>query len=142
MSTEALARHKKVRAGHRSSATRLMNQVEEASAVTGGPAIDKLLQWKLSLTEKLTKLKLLDEILTLVEDSAIEDEIEQADVFRERLQQTICGVEQLISLKSSPVPQSAIEAHHHHLKVPQRQVNRLQHHLFLTAPRCIPVTAR
>ena len=102
MSTEALARHKKVRAGHRSSATRLMNQVEEASAVTGGPAIDKLLQWKLSLTEKLAKLKLLDdEILTLVEDSAIEDEIEQADVFRERLQQTICGVERLIPLKSS-----------------------------------------
>ena len=102
MSTEALARHKKVRAGHRSSATRLMNQVDEASAVEGGPAIEKLLQWKLSLNEKLTKLQTLDEeILMLVEDGAIEDEIEQADVFRERLQQTICGVEHLISSKPS-----------------------------------------
>jgi len=54
---EALARNKKVRAGHRSSAMRLMNQVDEASTVTGGPVIDKLLQWKLSLNEKLTKLK-------------------------------------------------------------------------------------
>lgn len=102
MSTEALARNKKVRTGHRSSASRLMNQVDEASAVTGGPAIDKLLQWKVSLTKKLKKLQLLDEeILTLVEDGEIEDGIEQADVFRERLQQTICGVERLISLKSS-----------------------------------------
>ena len=103
MSTDALARNKKVRAGHRSSATRLMNQVDEASAVTGGPAIDKLLQWKLSLNEKLTKLQSLDdEILTLVDDGAIEEEIEQADVFRERLQQLICGVERLISLKLNP----------------------------------------
>ena len=102
MSTEALARNKKVHAGHRSSATRLMNQVDEASAVAGGLAIDKLFQWKLSLNEKLTKLQTLDEeILMLVEDVAIEDEIEQSDVFRERLQQTICGVEHLISSKPS-----------------------------------------
>jgi len=56
MSTETLARNKKVRAEHRSSATRLINQVDEASAVAIGPAIDKLLQWKLSLNEKVTKL--------------------------------------------------------------------------------------
>jgi len=80
-----------------------MHQVEDASTVTGGPAIDKLLQWQLSLNEKLSKLQSLDdEILTLVEDGAIEEEIEQADVFRERLHQTICGVEQLITSKSSP----------------------------------------
>ena len=102
MSTEALARNKKVRAGHRSSATRLMNQAEEAAAVTGGPAMDKLQQWKLSLTEKLAKLQALDEeILALVEDSAIDEEIEQADIFREKLQQTVCGIERLISSKSS-----------------------------------------
>jgi len=80
-----------------------MHQVEDASTVTGGPAIDKLLQWQLSLNEKLSKLQSLDdEILTLVEDGVIEEEIEQADVFRERLHQTIRGVEQLITSKSSP----------------------------------------
>jgi len=83
MSSEALARHKRVRAGHK------LNQVDEASAVTGRPAIDKLLQWKPSLNKKLMKLQTLDEeILTLVEDGA-------------RLQQTICGVDHLISFKSS-----------------------------------------
>jgi len=48
MSTEALARNKKVQTGHRSSATRLMHQAEEASTVTDGLVLDKLLRWKLS----------------------------------------------------------------------------------------------
>ena len=101
---EALARLKKVRAGHRSSASRLMNQLEEASAVTGGPVPEKLQQWKLSLTEKLDKLRALnDEILASIEDDAIADEIEQSDVFSERIQQCICHVEQLI-LSKPPLP--------------------------------------
>ena len=54
--TEAIVRQKKKRAGHRSSVTRLMHQLEEASAVAEGPALDRLLQWKLSLNEKLQKL--------------------------------------------------------------------------------------
>ena len=57
MMMEAIARQKKIRAGHRSSATRLIHQLEEASALTEGPALDRLLQWKLSLNEKLQKLK-------------------------------------------------------------------------------------
>ena len=101
---EALARLKKVRAGHRSSASRLMNQLEEASAVTGGPAPEKLQQWKLSLTEKLDKLRALnDEILASIEEDAIAYEIEQSDVFSERIQQCICHVEQLI-LSKPPLP--------------------------------------
>ena len=79
-----------------------MNQLEEASAATGGPALERLLQWKLSLNDKLQKLKSLDnEILALVSDDAIDDEIEQADVFSERLQQSIISVDQLISSKSA-----------------------------------------
>ena len=38
----------------------------------------------------------------LVEDNAIEEEIELADVSCERLQLSVCGVEQLISSKFSP----------------------------------------
>ena len=79
-----------------------MHQLEEASALTEGPVLDRLLQWKLSLNEKLQKLKLLDnEILALVNDDAVEDEIEQADVFSERLQQSIISVDQLIASRSS-----------------------------------------
>jgi len=73
---------------------------------------DKLLQWKVSLNEKLTNIRTLDdEILALIDNDAIDDKIEQADVFSERLQQLICRVEQLIlnvssvsSTRSSPPP--------------------------------------
>ena len=79
-----------------------MHQLEEATDVTGGPTLEKLLQWKLSLNEKLQKLKLLDnEILALVNDDGIEEEIEQADVFSERLHQSIISVDQLIASRSS-----------------------------------------
>ena len=90
---EDLARKKKIWSGNRSSATRLMNQLEEASAVTGGLAVEKLLQLKVSLNEKLQTLKALNgEILLLVDDDALEDEIKQADVLSERLQQSIINV--------------------------------------------------
>ena len=45
-----------------------------------------LLQLKLSLNEKLSTLKQLDrEILELVEDEAVEEEIEQADANKEKV---------------------------------------------------------
>ena len=44
-----------------------------------------LLQFKLSLDEKLSTLKKLDgEILELVEDGAVEEEIEHVDTYKER----------------------------------------------------------
>ena len=64
-------RKKKVRAGHRSSATRIMNQLAEGSATEEGLTLDRLQQCKLSLKEKLETLKTLDqEILMLIEDDA------------------------------------------------------------------------
>ena len=48
--------------------------------------VNLLLQLKLSLEEKLSTLKQLDgEILDLVEDDTVEDEIEQADAYKERV---------------------------------------------------------
>jgi len=91
---ETLARLKKVRAGPRSSASRLMSQLEEGNTVL---ALEKLQQWKLSLWEKLNKLCVLnDEILASLKDDGIEEEIEQLDVFSERTQQCLCHLEQLI----------------------------------------------
>ena len=99
--SEALVRKKKVRAGHRSSATRIMNQLEVDRATEDGPTLDRLQQYKLTLKEKLETLNTLDqEILALVEDSAIEDEIEQADVFKERLQHSTITAERLITSKT------------------------------------------
>ena len=104
--SEALARTKKVRAGHRSSATRLMNQLEGEYEIEDGPTLDRLKQCKVSLNEKLDKLRELDEqILALVKDENIESEIEQADQFKERIQQAVFRVEHKISAReSSTVP--------------------------------------
>ena len=56
--------------------------------------LDRLQQSKLMLQEKLDTLNALDqEILALVEDGALKDEIEQADVFKERLQQSLITID-------------------------------------------------
>ena len=85
--TEALARKKKTRAAHRSSATRIMNHLAEESTSEDGPTLERLLQCKLSLKEKLETLK--DEshlIIALVDEDPLEDQTDQADVFKERVQ--------------------------------------------------------
>ena len=82
---EALAKKRKIRGGHRASATRMVNAVGEMIAATPTSKLDvkRLLQLKLSLEEKLSTIKQLDgEILDLVEDGALEEEIEQADAFK------------------------------------------------------------
>ena len=67
-----------------------------------GVTLDRLQQSKLMLQEKLDTLNTLDqEILVLVEDSTLEDEIEQADVFKERLQQSLITTDRLITLKNA-----------------------------------------
>ena len=88
---EALAKKKKIRSGHRASATRMVNRVGETiAAFEADPTteldVKGLLQLKLSLDKKLSTLKELDrEILELVEDGAVKDEIEQADTYKEKV---------------------------------------------------------
>ena len=51
-----------------------MNQLEEASIVTGEPAPQQLQQWKLSVMEELDNLHTInDEILASIKDDAIEE---------------------------------------------------------------------
>jgi len=98
--SEALARTKKVQAGHRRSVIRLMHQLAGEYEIDDGPTLDRLMQCKVSLNEKLTKLCQLDEqILALVEDDDIENEIEQADQFKEKIQQSVFCVMHKISAK-------------------------------------------
>ena len=84
---EALAKKKKIHSGH----TRMVNRVgKTTTAFEADPTteldVKGLLQLKLSLDEKLSKLKKLDgESLELVEDRAVEEEIEQADAYKERV---------------------------------------------------------
>ena len=69
--TEGLSKKKRVRGGHRSSASRIMNEADEAikaSCETGviySLILSKLTQCKKSLQDKLDKLNRLEEILNL-----------------------------------------------------------------------------
>ena len=57
--TEELVRKRKICAGHRASATRILKKVD-TTLTESAIDIDKLAQMKLSLAEKLDTLKLLD----------------------------------------------------------------------------------
>ena len=83
--TEGLARKKSIRAGHRGSATRMMNLADDLLAAH---IVDeaRLAQLKLSLEEKLGTLKQLDgAILDLTKVDHLEDEIQAADEFKDRI---------------------------------------------------------
>ena len=70
---EELARKKRVRAGHRSSTTRMITRVEEMLASGGSLDLSKLEQLNMSLKEKLHEIKILDsEIVTLVGDDDLD----------------------------------------------------------------------
>jgi len=80
-----------------------MHQLAVESDTAEGPSLDRLMQCKLTLMNRIQKLHTLDkEILTHVDDEAVEDEIEQADVFKERIQQIVIHLERLVTTKSTP----------------------------------------
>ena len=92
--TEAMiTRKKRIRAGHRASATRTMGQVD--SAVGASPVDpDKLSLLKLTLTKKLETLKKFNsEIIELTPEDDLEDEIQQSDEYRERIYATLTHVD-------------------------------------------------
>ena len=101
---EELARKRRQRAGHRSSAKRIISSVID---VLGGGDISqvreheiKLKQQRDSLQQKLNTLRQLDaEILDLVAEEEIEGEIERADLLEENVQLAIANIENALSPK-------------------------------------------
>ena len=95
---------KKIRAGHRASATRLLNQIDAALG-EGPPNPDDLTLLKMSLKEKLDTLKSLDsEILGLIPEEQLGKEIEQADEYKESVYRALTRLDRaqaLISATSS-----------------------------------------
>jgi len=88
-----LAKKRSIRKGHRGSAARVVNQVDEIVG-EGEPDLAKLAQLKLSLTEKLETLNRLDqEILELTEEDNISTEIEQADTFKDRIYTSLVKID-------------------------------------------------
>ena len=97
MTSEELARKKKVRAAHRTSATRLMGQAE---ALIGTTPInhDELALVQTNLSAKLTTLDTLNsEIVELTPGDQLEDEIGRADEYSEKIQRTLLQVRKALN---------------------------------------------
>ena len=93
---EALAKKKKkrIRAGHKGSATKTVRQITEILE-GNAPDRDRLSLLRITLKEKLDTIKTLDaEIVELIEDEGdLADEIEQAD---ETLHECVLNVPTLV----------------------------------------------
>ena len=109
---ESLSRKRRVRGEHRSSTTRTIAALYEAIEITEDleSVVTKLEQCKITLKEKLEILKQLDEeILELVEDGDVDNEIEQADTFKERIHVVIIESNKALGTKqSSRIPATPI----------------------------------
>ena len=91
---EELTRKKRVRGGHKASATRLVTKVEEMVASEGPADPFKLSQLGMNIKEKLEDIKVLDaEILKLVGEGELEGEIAEADLFKEKIYFTLILIE-------------------------------------------------
>ena len=108
---EELTKKKRVRGGHRASATRTIGRVDEYLAAAGPDRpveTSKLLTLKLNLKEKLETLKLLDsQIVELTGEGELEDEIEQADSFREGIHAAMIKIEEHCTVPAAALPAAA-----------------------------------
>ena len=101
---KGLNRKRKVRGGHRASTkctiTLLYEAIETIEDLES--VVIKLEQRRITLKEKLEILKQLDEeILELVEDSKVDNEIEQADTFKKRIHVAIIAANKALETKQS-----------------------------------------
>lgn len=80
---EALGKKKRIRAGHRTSATKTIRQIEDILA-SETPDKERLSLLRLTLNEKLETIKVLhSEVIELIGHYTLADEIEQADDYKE-----------------------------------------------------------
>ena len=91
---EALAKKKRICAGHRGSATWIVQQITE-SLVGDTPDRDRLSLLRMTLKEKLETIKTLDaKIVDLIEDEGgLADEIELTDTYKETLYEAVLKVD-------------------------------------------------
>ena len=98
-----LPRKRRLRGGHRGSATRTMNIID-ALLAEESPDLARLAQLKRSLEEKLSTLTRLDsEILDLTEDEDLDTEIQEADEFKDRVYGAIVRLDKRTRTPTGPV---------------------------------------
>ena len=104
---EALAKKRKIRAGHKASATKTIRQIEDILA-SETPDKEKLSLLRLTLNEKLETIKGLDsEVIELSEDEeALVSEIEQGDGYKDIVFNALIRVDRI--MKAPPARGSLI----------------------------------
>ena len=123
MTTEGVTRKRRIRAGHKASATRMLTQIN-ALLADESPDLSKLSQLKLSLQEKLETIKLLDgEMLGLVDEGDLTSEIEQADDFKEGIYTAVIKIDKTVNRASLPTPDRPAETP---TTVPSRSSDRVK----------------
>ena len=98
--TEALAKKKRIRAGHKASATKTVCYIEEV-LTSDTPDKARLSLLRLTLKEKFDTIKALDGEIILIEDETLADEIEQADAYKETIFASLVRIEELIETLST-----------------------------------------
>ena len=99
-----LKRKKNARGGHRASTTRLVNEATTALEADHID-MDQLALSKQMLSQKVETLKALDsEMLELVPDEELEDEIQHADAYLEKVYAVLAKVNKALGPAITPVP--------------------------------------
>jgi len=94
--SDDLAKKKRVRGAHKSSATKIMHQVPKILN-NDTPDQTKLACLKHALNEKLTTIKALDaEVIELIDDEAVVEDIERADEFKETVFNSLILIDHLM----------------------------------------------
>ncbi len=92
----------KVRGAHRGSVTRIIAQVDDTLESTD---LSRLRQYKMSLSEKLEVLsKLDDELIEMVDEEELDNEVEQADIIRERIGLCVMSIDKALEYAISLDP--------------------------------------
>ena len=100
--TEGLARKWKVRAAHRGSVTRIVSQVYENLESGEALNLPRLRQQKSLLSGKLDVLSRLDdELIEMVAEDELDNEVEQADIIKEKIGLCIMDIDQALERASS-----------------------------------------
>ena len=106
---EQLLRKKRVRAGHRASATRIQGQITTTLGAVP-PNAERLSTLKLALEAKQKTLKELDaEIVVLTPDEELDDEIQQADECQENIFEVLVQVGRTLTPVTAPTAPATTE---------------------------------
>ena len=135
---EGLMRKKRIRAGHRGSTTRMLRELDELLAADTLKKA-RLAQLKLSLQEKLDTLKQIDgEIIELTEEGDLENEIQQADTFKDSVYSAMVRLQEAVKETGTATPSTSVavmpHAHDHRIKLPKLTIQSFDEDVTLWMP--------